>query len=139
MDYGPALGKRFRSLKLWFVLRYFGVEGIAARIREHVRIARALARWIEAEPGWEMMAPVPLALVVFRYRPEGMADEAADAHNERIMAAVTATGRAFLSHTKLNGRIVLRLAIGNIRTTEDHVRATWELLKEAAATDLASS
>ncbi len=139
MDYGPALGKRFRSLKLWFVLRYFGVEGIAARIREHVRIARALAAWIEAEPGWEMMAPVPLALVVFRHRPEGMADEAADAHNERIIAAVNSTGRAFLSHTKLNGRIVLRLAIGNLRTTEDHVRATWNLLRETAAADLARS
>jgi aromatic-L-amino-acid decarboxylase len=139
MDYGPALGKRFRSLKLWFVLRYFGVEGIAARIREHVRIARALAGWIEAEPGWEMMAPVRLALVVFRHRPEGMADAEADAHNERVMAAVNATGRAFLSHTRLNGRVVLRLAVGNLRTTEDHVRATWELLKETAAADLASS
>jgi len=130
MDYGPALGKRFRALKLWFVLRYFGAEGVAARIREHVRLARELAGWIDAEPGWERMAPTPLSLVVFRHRPPGRGDEETDAHNERIMAAVNESGRIFVSHTRLGGRIALRLAIGNIRTQEAHVRAAWELLRE---------
>jgi len=129
MDYGPALGKRFRSLKLWFVLRWFGAEGIAARIREHVRLAREFAAWVDAEPGWERIAPVHLSLVVFRHRPAGMTEEQADAHNEAIMAAVNAGGRIFISHTRLGGRVYLRFAIGNIRTEERHVRAAWELLR----------
>ena len=132
MDYGPALGKRFRSLKLWFVLRYFGAEGIAARIREHVRLARLFAEWVDTEPGWERAAPVPFSLVVFRHAPPGMTDEEADAHNERIMHAVNADGRIFVSHTRLRGRLVLRLAVGNLRTTEAHVRQAWEMLREAA-------
>jgi aromatic-L-amino-acid decarboxylase len=105
---------------------------MAARIREHVRLARLFAGWIEAEPGWEVMAPVPLSLVVFRHAPPGMDGEAADALNERIMAAVNATGRAFLSHTRIRGRLALRLAVGNLRTTEAHVRSAWELLRETA-------
>jgi aromatic-L-amino-acid decarboxylase len=132
MDYGPALGKRFRSLKLWFVLRYFGAEGLAARIREHVRLARLLADWVDAEPGWERAAPVPFSTVVFRHAPEGMSGEEGDARNERIMATVNATGRIFISHTKLGGRTVLRFAIGNLRTTEEHVRTAWEMLTETA-------
>ena len=137
MDYGPALGKRFRALKLWFVLRYFGTEGVVARIREHVRLARELAGWVDAEPFWERMAPAPLSLVVFRHRPAGLSDGEVDAHNERIMAAVNASGRIFISHTKLEGRVALRFAIGNIRTQHAHVRAAWELLKRAAHDDLA--
>lgn len=132
MDYGPALGKRFRSLKLWMTLRRFGAEGMAARIREHVRLARLFAAWVDEEPGWERMAPVPLSLVVFRHRPEGMDDHATDAHNERLMAAVNASGEALLSHTKLNGRTALRLAVGNLRTTEAHVAHAWDLLRRAA-------
>ena len=139
MDYGPALGKRFRALKLWMTLRYFGAEGMAARIREHVRLARAFARWVEAEAEWEVMAPVPLSLVVFRHAPAGMTGEQADAHNERVMAAVNASGRALLSHTRVRGRLALRLAVGNLRTTEAHVRAAWDLLRETAAKDCASA
>jgi aromatic-L-amino-acid decarboxylase len=139
MDYGPALGKRFRSLKLWMTLRWFGAEGMAARIREHVRLARTFAAWVKAEPGWEVMAPVPFSLVVFRHAPRGMTDAQADAHNERVMAAVNAGGRALLSHTKIRGRIALRLAIGNLRTTEAHVRAAWDLLRQTAADDDASA
>jgi aromatic-L-amino-acid decarboxylase len=139
MDYGPALGKRFRALKLWMVLRYFGAEGMAARIREHVRLAKALAGWMEDEPGWEVMAPVPLSLVVFRHAPPELDGEAADAHNERIMAAVNATGRAFISHTRVGGRLALRLAIGNLRTTEEHVRSAWDLLRQTAASVRASA
>jgi aromatic-L-amino-acid decarboxylase len=139
MDYGPALGKRFRALKLWMVLRYFGAEGMAGRIREHCRLARELAGWIEREPGWEMMAPVPLSLVVFRHRPHGLDDEAVDALNERIMAAVNATGRSYLSHTRVNGRIALRFAIGNLGTTGEHVRNAWNLLRETASAEAASA
>jgi aromatic-L-amino-acid decarboxylase len=139
MDYGPALGKRFRALKLWMVLRSFGAEGMAARIREHIRLAQLFAGWVDAEPGWQVAAPVPLSLVCFRHAPEGMTDGEADAHNERIMAAVNASGRAFLSHTRLRGRIVLRLAVGNLRTTEAHARAAWDLLRETARTDCASA
>jgi aromatic-L-amino-acid decarboxylase len=139
MDYGPALGKRFRSLKLWMTLRYFGAEGMAARIREHVRLAREFARWVDDEAEWEVMAPVPLSLVVFRHAPRGMTDEQADAHNERVMAAVNAGGRAFVSHTRVRGRLALRLAVGNLRTTETHVRAAWDLLRQTAANDSASA
>ena len=135
MDYGPALGKRFRSLKLWMTLRYFGAEGMAARIREHVRLARAFAGWAQEEAGWEVMAPVPLSLVVFRHAPAGMVGAEADAHNERVMAAVNAGGRAFISHTRVRGRLALRLAVGNLRTTEAHLRAVWDLLRKTAADD----
>jgi aromatic-L-amino-acid decarboxylase len=139
MDYGPALGKRFRSLKLWMTLRYFGAEGMAARIREHVRLAREFAGWVDDEPAWEVVAPVPFSLVVFRHAPPGMTDAEADAHNERVMAAANASGRAFLSHTRVRGRLALRLAVGNLRTTEAHVRAAWDLLRETAANDIASA
>lgn len=139
MDYGPALGKRFRSLKLWMTLRYFGAEGMAARIREHVRLARAFAGWVVEAADWEVVAPVPLSLVVFRHAPRGMTDAETDAHNERVMAAVNASGRALLSHTRVRGRLALRLAVGNLRTTESHVRAAWALLRQTAANDIASA
>ncbi|HST59549.1 MAG TPA: pyridoxal-dependent decarboxylase [Longimicrobium sp.] len=139
MDYGPALGKRFRSLKLWMTLRYFGAEGMAARIREHCRLARTFAGWVDEEADWEVVAPVPLSLVVFRHAPQGMDDAEADAHNERVMAAVNASGRALLSHTRVRGRLVLRLAVGNLRTTESHVRAAWDFLRQTAANDIASA
>jgi aromatic-L-amino-acid decarboxylase len=139
MDYGPALGKRFRSLKLWMTLRYFGAEGMAARIREHCRLARTFAGWVEQAADWEVVAPVPFSLVVFRHAPAGMTDAEADAHNERVMAAVNASGRALLSHTRVRGRLVLRLAVGNLRTTESHVQAAWDLLRQTAANDIASA
>jgi aromatic-L-amino-acid decarboxylase len=133
MDYGVALGRRFRSLKLWFVLRYFGREGIVANIRAHLALAQTLAGWIEAEDGWRLEAPVPLGLVCFRYAPAGLDGDAADAANQRIMDEVNASGRAFLGPTRLRGRLVIRLAIGNLKTTESHVARTWVLLREAAA------
>jgi aromatic-L-amino-acid/L-tryptophan decarboxylase len=139
MDYGPALGKRFRALKLWMTLRYFGAEGMAARIREHVRLARLFASWVDAEPEWEVMAPVPFSLVVFRHTPRGMTDDEADAHNEAVMAALNASGDAFVSHTRIRGRLALRMAIGNLRTTEAHVRAAWRRLRETAAERIASA
>jgi aromatic-L-amino-acid decarboxylase len=133
MDYGVALGRRFRGLKLWFVLRYFGQDGIAERIREHVRLARLLADRADADTAWERVAPVPFSTVVLRYAPDGMGEEAQDRLTEAIMERVNATGRAFLSHTKLRGRFCLRVSIGNLRTTEEHVLRVWRLLREAAA------
>lgn len=132
MDYGVQLGRRFRALKLWMVIRYFGREGLIARIREHCRLAREFAAWVRASNDWELLAPVPFSSVCFRARPvnSNMSETELDALNERIMHAVNATGEAFLSHTKLNDRFTLRLAIGNIRTTERHVRRVWELLNE---------
>src|SRR5690348_10250252 len=129
-DYGIQLGRRFRALKLWLVIRYFGHEGLAARIREHCRLASLFASWIEESRDWELMAPHPLALVCFRACPSGFAEKDLDAVNEAIMHGVNASGRALLSHTKLNDKLTLRLSIGNIRTTEDHVRRVWELLNE---------
>jgi aromatic-L-amino-acid decarboxylase len=132
MDLGPALGRRFRALKLWMTLRYFGREGIAARIREHCRLAREFAGWVEETPGWERLAPVPFSTVVFRRHPAGTPGEEADSLNERILERVNAGGEAFLSHTRIRGRFALRLAIGNLRTAEQNVRHTWELLQEAS-------
>src|SRR5438128_6576116 len=135
-DYGVQLGRRFRALKLWMIIRYFGHEGLAERIREHCRLAKLFASWIEESPDWELLAPVPFALVCFRAHPqvEASNEEARTARlevlNEAIMHSVNATGRALLSHTKLNDKITLRLSIGNIRTTERHVRQVWDLLNE---------
>jgi aromatic-L-amino-acid/L-tryptophan decarboxylase len=138
-DYGVQLGRRFRALKLWMIIRYFGHEGLAARLREHCRLANVFAAWVEESTDWELLAPVPFSVVCFRARTEraGETDteRAArlDALNEQIMHATNATGEIFLSHTKLNGLLTLRLAIGNIRTTEAHVRRAWSLLNEKLA------
>ena len=135
-DYGVQLGRRFRALKLWMIIRYFGHEGLAARIREHLRLAKLFASWVDDSPDWELTAPVPFALVCFRACPklDSKSNEARekrlDTLNEAIMHGVNATGRALLSHTKLNDSLVLRLSIGNIRTTEAHVRQVWELLND---------
>jgi len=129
-DYGIQLGRRFRALKLWMVMRYFGHEGLAARIREHCRVARLFASWVDESPDWELLAPVPLALVCFRAIPEDVTAEKLDALNEAIMHRVNASGRALLSHTRLNDKLTLRLSVGNIRTTEQHVRQVWQLLNE---------
>jgi len=135
-DYGVQLGRRFRALKLWMIIRYFGHRGLAARIRDHCRLAQLFASWVETANDWEVMAPAPFALVCFRACPaiEGEAEDVCgkrlDALNEAIMHGVNATGKALLSHTKLNDKLTLRLSIGNIRTTERHVRQVWNLLNE---------
>ena len=123
-DYGPALGRRFRALKLWAVLRCYGREGLQQVIREHVRIAGEFEGWVRSEPGWELCAPRPFSVVCFRR-------EGSDEDNEALLHRVNATGEAFISHTKLNGRYVLRLAIGSARTTEDDVRRVWEVIRTA--------
>ena len=133
MDYGVALGRRFRALKLWFVLRYFGAEGLRSRIREHIRLARVFASWIDEAEDFERLAPAPFSVVVFRHHPPGLDDEAAlDDHNARLLERLNATGEVFLSHTRVRGRYALRLAVGNLRTTERHVERAWELIQELA-------
>ena len=124
-EYAMPLGRRFRALKLWAVLRCHGREGLQAVIREHLRLAGLFEQWVRAEPGWEICAPRPFSLVCFRR-------EGADEENEALLERVNASGEAFLSHTRLDGRLVLRLAIGNARTTEDDVRHAWELLRREA-------
>jgi aromatic-L-amino-acid decarboxylase len=132
MDYGVSLGRRFRALKLWFVLRYFGVDGITQRLREHLRLARLFATWIDDARDFERLAPVKFSVVVFRSTPAGMSEAQLDAHNADLMEKLNATGEVFISHTRAKGRYALRVAIGNIRTAEEHVRRTWELLQEFA-------
>ena len=131
MDTGFQLGRRFRAVKLWTVMRAFGVEGLRARLRDHIRLARLLAEWVDEDPAFERVAPVPFGVVCFRAVPPGVED--LDALNERILGRVNDSGEMFLSHTKLGGRYVLRMAIGNIRTTEADVRRAWELLQGACA------
>ena len=128
MDTGIQLGRRFRALKLWMILRHFGAEGLRRHLAEHMRLARLFADWVDASDRFERVAPVPFSVVCFRLR--GDAD---DARNARVLDAVNASGDVFLSHTKLDGRFVLRLAIGNINTTEEHVARAWELLTHAAS------
>jgi aromatic-L-amino-acid/L-tryptophan decarboxylase len=120
-EYGPALGRRFRSLKLWAVLRCFGAERLRAIQREHIRLAQLFAQLVEDDPDWELVAPQRFSLVVFRKR-------GSDAENEAIVEAANRSGEVFLSHTRLDGRYCIRLAIGNARTTEADVRQAWEVL-----------
>lgn len=126
MDYGIQLGRRFRALKLWFVIRYFGREGLVDRIREHCRLANLFASWVTESSNFELLAPVPFALVCFRARPEGVED--LDAFNEHLMNEINASGEAYLSHTKLNGVFTLRLSVGSIRVEERHLNKVWDLL-----------
>lgn len=126
MDYGIQLGRRFRSLKLWFVMRYFGKEGLIERLREHCRLARLFANWVDNSPNFETLAPVPFALVCFRACPKNVED--LDALNEKIMNEINASGEAYLSHTKLNGKFALRLSVGSIRVEERHLQKIWDLL-----------
>ncbi|MFO0838599.1 MAG: pyridoxal-dependent decarboxylase [Phycisphaerae bacterium] len=164
MDLGLQLGRRFRSLKMWMTLRGFGIRGLQERIRRHCALARELAAWIEATPGFELFAPVPFSTVCFRVvspnrdrkgagdagnasfltspLPDGrgsdrgnstsISPEALDVLNERLYERVNADGRVLISQTRLRGRFVLRISIGNLRTTREHVRAAWALVREAA-------
>ena len=125
-EYSPALGRQFRALKLWAVLRCYGREGLQQRIREAIRLAALFESWVEAEPGWEVVAPRPFSLVCFRR-------EGSDEENEVLLERVNASGEVFLSHTKLNGRYALRLAVANARTTEADVSAAWDVLRREAA------
>jgi len=136
-EYTPQLGRRFRALKLWILLRWFGLDGLRARIRQHLALAAELAEWIDAAPEWERLAPVPFSTVCFRHVPPALAGdaEAVDAHNAAVMDAVNRSGEVFLSHTRLRNRFTIRLAIGNLRTERRHVERAWELLRQAATTE----
>jgi aromatic-L-amino-acid decarboxylase len=123
MDYGIPLGRRFRSLKLWFLMRYFGRERTQAILRRHIAWAKQLAETIRRDARFEVVAPVPFSVVCFRYK-------GSDEENRALLEAVNATREVFLSHTVLNGRIVLRVAIGNLQTTWEDVQRAWELLQE---------
>ena len=133
MDYGLQLGRRFRSLKLWFVLRHLGANGIRARLRAHIELAQIFASWVEDEPDWEVMAPHPLSVVCFRFAPRGRDAATFDALNAELLDAVNATGKLFISHTKIGGTYALRLAIGNVRTQRSDVELAWSVLTERAA------
>ncbi len=125
-DWQIPLGRRFRALKLWLVIRHYGVEGLQYYIRRHVALAQEFASWVRDDPDFELVAPVPLNLVCFRHR-------AGDEANQAIMDRINRSGRAFLSHTRLCDRLVLRLCVGQASTEERHVRAAWRLIKDAAA------
>ncbi|HJQ67989.1 MAG TPA: pyridoxal-dependent decarboxylase [Blastocatellia bacterium] len=130
MDYGPQLGRRFRAIKFWFVMRYFGTEGIKSRIRHHLELAREFASWVDESPDFERLAPVPLSTVCFRANPPDAKTDL-DLLNERLMEEVNRAGKVFLSHTKLDDKFTLRLAIGNIRTRIEHVKLAWDELNSA--------
>jgi aromatic-L-amino-acid decarboxylase len=115
-------------------MRYFGRQGLIERLREHCRLARAFASWVDESCDFELLAPVPFALVCFRAAPEGTAEEELDALNENIMNDINASGAAYLSHTKLNGKFTLRLSVGSIRVEERHIRKVWDLLNEKIKT-----
>lgn len=123
MDTGIQLGRRFRSLKLWMVLRHFGVEGIRERLAYHIQLAKLFAGWVSAHPDFTVVAPAPLSVVCFRAN-------GSDRFNEQLLESVNASGEVFLSHTRLNGQFVIRLAIGNLRTTEAHVARAWTLIQQ---------
>jgi aromatic-L-amino-acid/L-tryptophan decarboxylase len=125
-EYSPELGRPFRALKLWAVIRTYGAEGLRSRIRDSVRLAEEFAQWVDEEPGWELCAPRPFSVVCFR-RTGG------DEENQALLERVNATGEIFISHTKLNGEYVLRFAVGNAGTTGDDVRRAWDVLRTVAA------
>jgi aromatic-L-amino-acid decarboxylase len=140
-EYQPQLGRRMRALKLWFLVRYFGLEGLRRRIDAHCRMATDLAAQVDADPDFERLAPVPFSTVCLRWRPAELAGHEddpevrarLDAANERLMAAVNASGEIFLSHTRLRDRFAIRVAIGNLRTEPRHVAHAWALLRSEAA------
>jgi aromatic-L-amino-acid decarboxylase len=130
MDYGIQLGRRFRALKAWMVFRAFGRAGMAARIREHLRLANLLANWIRTDNRFELEAPVVMPVVCFRCinAPEKETDEL----NSEIVERINASGRAYLTQTRLRGRTVMRIGLGNVLTTEQHLRKAWDMIREVA-------
>ncbi|MFZ0391476.1 MAG: pyridoxal-dependent decarboxylase [Calditrichia bacterium] len=131
MDYGIQLGRRFRALKFWFVLRYFGKKGIIERIRYHIYLAGQFISLIKTHPDFEQMAPAPFSTICFRAHPESLSpDKDLNRLNEELLQRVNASRQVFLSHTRLNGQFVLRLAIGNLQTREKHLLQAWEILQQ---------
>ena len=134
MDTGVQLGRRFRALKLWMILRSFGACEIRAHLTRHIQLAQQLASWVDAHPDFERLAPVPLSVVCFRWNPHGrtLSEADLDARNESLVERINRSGEIFFSHTRLKGRLALRIAVGHLRTDESHLRHAWELLKREA-------
>jgi aromatic-L-amino-acid decarboxylase len=145
MDWGVQLGRRFRALKLWMVIRHFGYEGLVGNIREHIRLGQMLAQRVDAHADFVRMAPTPFSTVCFRAVPQAMAEQLAHASaeeaqalearldqlNEQIITTINASGEAFISHTRLRGHYTIRVAIGNIRTSEEHINRLWDSICKA--------
>ncbi len=132
MDYGIQLGRRFRSLKLWFVIRYFGVEGLSELISKHIELAKEFAEWIQKEKDFEILAPVPFSTICFRYNPGNKTEDELNISNENLFEKINSSGRIFLSHTKLDDKFVLRLTIGSIRHESRHIEEAWKVIKQSA-------
>ncbi|HKB87316.1 MAG TPA: pyridoxal-dependent decarboxylase [Ignavibacteriaceae bacterium] len=133
MDYGIQLGRRFRSLKLWFVIRYFGVDGIIRILREHLRLAKLFAEWIEAHPKFERMAQVNFGVVCFRFHPADINNEdELNELNSRLVQVINETGKLFISHTKIDDKYIIRISISGLRTEEKHVKNAWILIRREA-------
>ncbi len=140
-EYTPQLGRRFRALKLWVLLRWFGLAGLRRRIAYHLEQAQALASWVDADADFERLAPVPFSVVCLRWRPAALAGREAepevatflDARNQALMEAVNRTGEVLLSHARIGGRFVIRVAFGNLRTEDRQLHRVWELLRVEAA------
>jgi aromatic-L-amino-acid/L-tryptophan decarboxylase len=135
MDYGVSLGRRFRALKLWFVLRHYGVAGLQKLLREHIRLASLFAGWVDADPDFELVTPVNFSTVVFRYRPRGTTPSELNSLNATIADRIHAGRELYLSHTSVRGQYCLRLAIGNEHTAESHVERAWAIIRQAARSD----
>ena len=136
MDTGVPLGRRFRSLKLWMILRSFGAREIRQWLAEHIRLAQQFAAWVDADPDFERLAPTPFSVVCFRWKPADarLSEDELDTANEQLINRLNQTGEVFLSQTRLRGRFALRVAIGNLKTTDAHVQRVWDLLKKHAKT-----
>jgi len=134
MDTGVQLGRRFRALKLWMILRSFGAREIRAHLARHIQLAQQLASWVDAHPDFERLAPVPFSVVCFRWNPHRrwLSEADLDARNESLVERINRSGEIFFSHTRLKGRLALRIAVGHVRTDESHLRHAWELLKREA-------
>ena len=130
-DWGIQLGRRFRALKLWFVIRSFGVEGLKQKIREHIQLAKEFEKWINENDHFEIITPRTLNLVCFRFKPSGISDVSLlNEINERLLTKLNDSGKVFLSHTKLNGKYTLRIVIGQTHVSRRNVEAAWELIRE---------
>jgi aromatic-L-amino-acid decarboxylase len=125
-DWHIQLGRRFRSLKLWFVIRHYGIEGLQQHVREHVRLAQQFASWVRSDSRFELAAPVPLNLVCFRLR-------SGDGDNQKLMDQLNQSGKLFLTHTRLDGKLTLRLCVGQTHTEARHVEAAWQLIEQMTA------
>lgn len=132
-DWGIPLGRRFRALKLWFVLRSFGVEGLQKKIRHHISLAQNLKEEIEKHEHFELLAPVPMNTICFRYHPADISDEEKlDEINKQLLNQIQESGELFLTHTKLDGKYTIRIVIGNTNVDKRHVDKAWNLIKEKA-------